>query len=105
MIPFHLICILGEQVVQGCLDFGDKEGCFDMKQMIKMQAEHAFGQAIGNIGDATGIKLRVEEPVGETCICKNDLCNSLTANTSFSKTARTSSLMTIIFVVFLPNLY
>ena len=106
IIPFNLIHIVGKQVFRGCLPFANKEGCFDTKQMFEMQKEfeqagQAVGQVveqeIGNIAGTMDLNRQAVAKDGEGCICKKDLCN-------FSPVARTSSLMTVIFVAFLQIL-
>ena len=107
MIPFHLIHIIGKQVVRGCLPIENKDGCFDpieINDKVQKELEQA-GQAVDQslqaageaIGGAFGINRREASANAETCICKKDLCNS-------SPPATTSSLLTIIVVVFLKNL-
>ena len=111
IIQFHRIYILGEQIVRSCIPFDLKEGCFDNESLRKEfeqaaqaagEAGQAVGQAveqgIGNIADAMDFNRQAVTIDGEGCICKKDLCNS-------SPVARTSSLMTIIFVVFFQILY
>lgn len=85
-----------------------KEGCFDNNAYFEAMVEKGkellvnsfkeLGDAINQGPGASGLDIRKMPAIleGETCVCKEDLCNA-------SQVLRTSSVVTIAFVVLLIN--